>query len=317
MVWIYDKIEWQPHPVIHLDFSTLSYQQKGLEAAINKKLRKITSTYQLTLEGDDPKELLEDLIEQLSLQAPVALLIDEYDKPIVDYITDLPQANTNLDILREFYSGLKALGDKLSILFITGIAKFSKVSLFSVLNHLSDLTLYKDYAALTGITQKELVHYFGDYIQQAATQFNISETQLIDQLRTMYDGYSWDGKTFVYNPFSLLTFFDERSFKNYWFSTGTPNFLVQLLRDNKMKIEALEQQVVSDSFFETFDIRYGINVYLLLFQTGYLTVNQVEEKVDGVYYTIGYPNQEVQQSLLRNLIQAFTFKESTISFPLL
>jgi len=311
-LWIYDKIEWQTHPIIHLDFSTLSYQQKGLEAALCKKLRKIGKTYEVTLEGDDAKELLEDLIEQLSKETPVALLIDEYDKPIIDYITDLPKANHNLNILREFYSGLKALGDKLSILFITGIAKFSKVSLFSVLNHLTDLTLHKDYAALTGITQTELQLYFGGYIQQAANQFKVSETQLIAQLKTMYDGYSWDGKTFVYNPFSLLHFFDERSFKNYWFSTGTPNFLVQLLRSNRMRTDALEQQIVSDSFFETFDIRYGIDVYLLLFQAGYLTVTELKETVEEVQYTIGYPNKEVQQSLLRNLIQAFTFKEATI-----
>ena len=311
--WIYDKIEWKEHPIIHIDFSQLSYHTIGLEASLVSELKIIAGQYDLSINGVDSKSMLRDLILKLSPKGKIALLIDEYDKPITDHITNLKKANENRKVLRNFYSGLKGLGNQFSIIFITGIAKFAKVSLFSVLNHFTDLSLQEKYASLTGITQEELLHYFGAYLDKVAIKYRMSQTELLTEIKKKYNGYSWDGKTFVYNPFSLLNFFNEGRFKNYWINTGTPKFLVDLLRVQKAKPEKLVNKKVEDTFFESFDIRTSIiPVPLVLFQSGYLTVRNITYTKRGERYELGYPNEEVEQAFMQNLIEAYTFKNPTI-----
>ena len=290
-LWIYDKIEWKEHPVIHLDFSSVEYESLGLSNAIMKELDLIAKDYQVSLSSISPKGKLKELIENLSEKAPVALLIDEYDKPITDYITDLPKANENRETLREFYGALKSLGDKLRIIFITGIAKFARVSLFSVLNQLTDLTLKKNYASLCGITQEELIQYFGDYLYQIEQEQGHSHEKLLEQIKHKYNGYSWDGKTFVYNPFSLLHFLDEGQFRNFWFKTGTPAFLIELLRKQRMPGNKLKTYQVEDTFFDTFNIEQGIAIKPLLFQTGYSTIKNKEPRGTRIFYTLDYPQR--------------------------
>ena len=317
-LWIYDKIEWQEHPVIHLDFSAIDYEGLGLTKAIMDELDSIARSYELTLHKESAKGKLKELITQLADRNTVALLIDEYDKPITDYITDLDKANANREILRDFYGVLKSLGDKLRILFITGITKFSRVSLFSVLNHITDITLRKEYSTICGVTQEELIQYFDDYLQQAQKKLNLPQQQLIHQINQMYDGYSWDGQHFVFNPFSLLNFLDEVEFKSYWFKTGTPRFLIELLREQQVSASNLEKLEVEDTFFDTFNIEEGIAIEPLLFQTGYWTVKKMEYDNFIPVYTLDYPNQEVKRAFLHNLMEIYTFKpETTINTVML
>lgn len=307
-LWIYDKIEWKEQPVVHLDFSLLSYQTLGLDAAICHELNIIAKNYKLSIKGVDAKNLFRNLILKLSEKGKIALLIDEYDKPITDHINDLKKANENREALRDFYGVLKGLGNKFSIIFITGIAKFAKVSLFSVLNHLTDLSMNKEFAGLTGITQEEFLQYYGEYIAKIAKDLQIPKTQLLKQIKEKYNGYSWDGKTWVYNPFSLIHFLKEGRFKNYWINTGTPKFLVEMLRNQKIKIEKLETKKVNDIFFESFDIRtYTIPVLLVLFQTGYLTIKKNIFEVDREKYLLTYPNKEVEEAFIHNLIESYSF----------
>lgn len=310
-LWIYDKIEWKEYPVIHLDFSALSYRNQDLDKVIGQKLKQVAESYQLTIKGNGSKELLIALIEQLSETAPVVLLIDEYDSPITDYIDNLEQANINREILREFYGGLKFLGNKLRLVFITGIAKFARVSLFSVLNNLTDLSMNIEYANICGITPDELTFYFKDYIQKTAEQSGLSETELLSRVREMYNGYSWDGENFVYNPFSLLNFFHEGRFRSYWFKTGTPTFLINILRAKRAINQLVESIEVHDSFFDRFNIQHGLAIEPLLFQTGYLTAKSVRYEATDIYYTLDFPNKEVKQAFLHNLLEAYTFKEVT------
>jgi len=311
-LWIHDKIEWKQHPVIHLDFSIIAYKAKGLDRALIDELQRIGKSYGVNIDSGNCKDALRDLIEELAKKGKVAVLIDEYDKPITDYITDLSKANEQRETLREFYGGLKFLGDKLRVLFITGIAKFSKVSLFSVLNNLDDLTVQPTYATLTGITHEELIHYFGAHLQKVADKFNQPIDTVLDNMQKMYDGYSWDGEQFVYNPFSVIKFLKEGIFDNYWFETGTPAFLVEILRHYRVSGDTIAYKEVDSSFFNKFDIRYGIDVYPLLFQTGYSTIKKVKYEDTSVYYTLNYPNQEVQRSFVQNLIEVYTFKSPTI-----
>lgn len=310
-LWIHDKWEWKEYPVIHLDFSFLAHKSKGLEAAIIDELQKIADNYEVQIRNKNCTDAFRDLIEALEARGKVVVLIDEYDKPITDYITNLEKANENRETLREFYGILKPLGNKLCLIFITGIAKFSKVSLFTVLNNLDDLTLQEGFATLTGITQEELKSYFAEHLEKIAKKTHQSVEEILEKMRKMYDGYSWDGKSFVYNPFSVLKFLKEGIFDNYWFETGTPTFLVDILRNQRIEGNELINQEVDTSFFHKFDIRYGIDVYPLLFQTGYSTVKKV--RIDGTrrYYTLNYPNDEVERSFVQSLIEVYTFKTPT------
>jgi hypothetical protein len=173
------------------------------------------------------------LLEKVSKKhGKVALLIDEYDKPIIDFLekSEGDIAKFNRDILREFYGVLKNSENLLELVFITGISKFAKVSLFSHLNNLADITLSEDYATLTGYTQEEVVHYFDDYLTKIEIKLNLSREALLENMRVWYNGYSWDGVTSVYNPFGTLNFLSDKVFKNYWFSTGSPRFLIDQMR---------------------------------------------------------------------------------------
>ena len=310
-LWIYDKIEWKEYPVVHLDFSLLDYRTQSLEDALTEELETIAESHGLSLRKKGSKGKFNELITKLRQKEEVIVLIDEYDKPITDYITNLERANENRETLRNFFGILKPLGNKLRFTFITGIAKFSKVSLFTVLNNLDDLTLQESYATLTGITEEELTTYFAEHLQKIANKTQQSIEELLRKMRKMYDGYSWDGKSFVYNPFSVLKFLKEGIFDNYWFATGTPTFLVEILRNQKVEGRNVTNQEVDNSFFNKFDIRYGIDVYPLLFQTGYTTIKKIRSEDTHRYYTLNYPNEEVERSFVQNLIEVYTFKTPT------
>lgn len=195
--------------------------ENGLANALLAELSKIALTFGLTIEETSPglgfRELIEKVVAKTGKQ--VVVLIDEYDKPIVDYIDPykLEKANEQRDILKRFFSILKSASNHTRFLFITGVSKFSHVSIFSDLNHLNDITLNRKYAALCGYTQGELEHYFATYLQ-------VMPPDTLEKMKLWYNGYSWDAQTFVYNPFSVLNFFENQTYGNFWFRTGTPTF---------------------------------------------------------------------------------------------
>jgi hypothetical protein len=300
-LWIHDKWDWsKTNPVLHFSFDEMSYKQLGLEGAIVQELKKMAKHYKVRLLSTDYKSLFKELIEKVSKKrGKVVLLIDEYDKPIIDFLekSEIEQGKLNRDILREFYGVLKNSGDLLEFVFITGISKFAKVSLFSHLNNLTDITLAEDYAALTGYTQEEVVHYFDDYLKRLEAKFNFSRDILLETMRVWYNGYSWDGVTRVYNPFGTLNFFFDRVFKNYWFSTGSPQFLIEQMR--KHTRFDVENSVVDNTILDKYDIE-NMTLIPLLFQTGYLTVKSVDALTGSM--VLDYPNKEVRESMYQFLI---------------
>jgi Predicted AAA-ATPase len=192
---------------------------------------------------------------------------------------------------------LKNADKLLELLFITGISKFAKVSLFSHLNNLTDITLSKRYAALAGYTQEELEFNFPDYIQSCVENLKISREELLKQMKIWYDGYSWDGLTEVYNPFGTLNFLYDQRFRNYWFSTGSPDFLVKQMR--RITYYNVENAVVNDRILDKYDID-NLELIPLLFQTGYLTVKKVDKMTGDM--VLDYPNKEVRESMYEFLI---------------
>ena len=274
-LWIHDHWDWQQtHPVLDFRFNKSGYKVSGLETFLYEELADRAAAYGITLKKSSYPAQLEELIIALAQQHQrVVILIDEYDKPILDYLDDLPQARANREILKNFYSVLKPLDPYLRFVLLTGVSKFSgsppgQVSIFSELNNLKDLTLHSRYPTLLGYTQAELEHYFADRIDQLAPSFGGREA-LLTQIKQWYNGYSWDAQHFVYNPYSVLNFFDQGDFQNFWFETGTPTFLVKLL--NRERKYNLENQQVSALVLSAFEIE-RIDAYTLLFQTGYLTI---------------------------------------------
>jgi Predicted AAA-ATPase/PD-(D/E)XK nuclease superfamily len=218
------------------------------------------------------------------------VLIDEYDKPIIDYL-GTPQisiALENRDIFKSFYSILKDADPHLELVLITGVSKFSRVSIFSDLNNLTDLTLDKSFNAICGISQQELEANFAKELQETDNE----------EIRRWYNGYSFGGANTVYNPFSLLHFFRNNEFKNYWFESGTPTFLINLARQRDLY--DFEKISVDSSALSAYDIE-RVQIIPLMFQTGYLTIKSYE---DGIY-ELDYPNLEVRQSYLNILSKSY------------
>ncbi len=224
----------------------------------------------------------------------VVILVDEYDKPILDNLECPEVATIMREGLRNLYSVIKDMDAHIRFTLLTGVSKFSKVSLFSGLNNLQDITVSKDYSAICGYTDQDIDTVFAAELQAFDRQ----------KIRTWYNGYNWSGRS-VYNPFDILLLFREGLFKPYWFETGTPTFLIKLLSQRGFFTPNLAKQQTSLDLLSVFDVDH-INSDALLFQTGYLTFSKVEEIATGLWvYTLGYPNKEVETSLNSALLTAY------------
>lgn len=291
-LWIHNNWDWKKqNPVIWLKFSSYGYQKMGLDEAINKGLLLEAKRLGITLGDANYKNYFQELIVKAAVGGKVVLLIDEYDKPIIDYLDDVPKAEANRDVLKNFYSILKDSDPYLELVFITGVSAFSKVSIFSDLNNLENLSLSVSAFTLLGLTHAELEHYFPEHLQQVD----------VGKMKRWYNGYSWGGEEKVYNPFSILQFFKEgRRYHNFWFETGTPTFLVREMRKHRYYdidyIEASEHQL------SAFDFE-NLDPVSVLFQTGYLTIDAYDERFR--MYRLSYPNEEVRFSLQQFLLNAY------------
>jgi len=250
-LYIYDKYDFTPYPVIHLSFTRLEYDitcdaDISLSKALTNYLGRIARTNQIPApDGPYLGEMIEDL-EQKS-NRPVVLLIDEYDKPLLSYIDEPENRKKVLKVLKNFFSPLKDLTGRIKFLFITGVSKFTQVSIFSDLNNLDDLTLHDDYTTIAGFTQHELEYYFNDHINQLALKNGVTHNDILNQIKAWYDGYSWDGKHFVYAPFSIANLLKHGKFKNYWFASATPSFLIDV-------IDAFKHGRLSFDSFESYPL---------------------------------------------------------------
>ena len=312
-LWIAGRYDFEPHPVLHFSFSALGYKDIGLERGLHQALNNKAEEagFSLTQEGIGPR--FQELIKRLAENGQkVVLLIDEYDKPLVDYVDQHEQAAVNRDLLKNFFSVIKDADPFLRFFLITGVSKFSKVSLFSDLNHLQDITLVERFESIAGYTQKELETSFESDIEQLAQKLGKSTTALREDIRVWYNGYSWGTETRLYNPFSILNLFSAQRFANYWWETGTPTFLIKKLRTEFQY--NLNDLVAGQVMFESFTIN-DLNWLALLFQTGYLTIRDYDPETG--LYTLGYPNQEVRDTMQQHLLAAFRETTKTDSLPLL
>ena len=293
---IYDKpYDWKPYPVIHLDLNGWNFSTRDeLNSSLCGLVRECAEDHNIKIQDDAPEKMLRQLIRALSSSAPVVILLDEYDKPILNSI-GTPDAKQILADLKSFYSVIKAFEDRLRFAFITGVSKFCHVSLFSDLNNLTDISMDARYATMFGYTQEELEANFADRISALA-----GEQEIVDyktKIKEWYNGYRFhkNAKT-VYNPVSLAYFFENSGeFNNYWFSTGTPAFLLELIRKQKFDLEKALDAPVSSFAFSAYEID-NLNPLTLLLQTGYLTIDKAVERYGDTAYQLRFPNLEVKGS---------------------
>ncbi|WP_020559486.1 ATP-binding protein [Thiofilum flexile] len=281
------------YPVLRFSFGRKNYsQQQSLEESLHQQLTQLERDFGVQQAFNDAGSRFADLIETISTQkrSPVVVLIDEYDKPILDALHYPDVARANRDFLRGFYGTIKDYDAHIRFSFLTGVSKFSKVSLFSGLNNLNDITLDARYSTLCGYTDADIDNIFAPELPNFDRE----------QIRDWYNGYHWLGEG-VYNPFDILQLFDKHEFRNYWFETGTPTFLVDLLFQRQIPTLQLDSLFSSSAMLSSFDVD-DIATEALLFQTGYLTIKQIENLGGQVFYTLGYPNREVYQSLNENLL---------------
>jgi len=306
--WIENNWDWNKiHPVIHVKFASMGFGEIGLEKGIVNALNEIAEEHKITLSNQSVALGFKELITKLSVDKKVVILIDEYDKPVIDYLENLDKAYENRTILKRFYSVLKDNDQNIEFLLITGVGKFTKVSIFSDLNNLRDISIDKKFSTLVGITQSELDITFTQEIEE----FGIENENIKADIKRFYNGYSWGAKETVYNPFSLLSFMQTGEFKIFWFETGTPTFLIEQVKKRSLfNFEEVEADLegLSDLNID------NLNSSALLFQTGYLTITDYDKET-GIY-TLKYPNKEVKDSLNRRLLVAYRYSEQGTSTPL-
>jgi len=300
------EYDWKPHPVIHLDLGTVRTRSVAeMEAGLLEKIGYSAKQNKYTLKSDNCYSAFEELVIALSKdEAKVVILIDEYDKPLLSHLG----ADFSSEIqttLKNFYSVIKSTEEYQRFVLLTGVSKFSKVSIFSDLNNLTDLTMRRSTATLLGYTETELQDNFPDYIERLAieTDTTVEETKAI--IRDWYNGYRfhYDAAS-VYNPVSIMKCFDELEIKNYWFETGTPSFLINLLCKKPINFGDLS---VPETAFSAYEANH-LEPLPLLVQTGYLTIKDVTTAATGRrrQYRLGFPNYEIEESFSMWLAEGFS-----------
>jgi len=298
---------WKKHPVLEFNFASYGYQcdPDKLKLAISYSLQEYGRKFGIELPDKHIKVQLDTLVEQLSAKYNrVVILIDEYDKPIIDFIMEPEKAKANSDVLAAFFAFIKSLEAQgyLHFLLVTGVSKFGKMSLFSDLNNLRDLTLSPNKLELTGITQAELLTYFGSHILSIAEDFDTTTEELLEHIQSWYGGYSWNGETKLYNPSSIMSFLNHKHFGSFGFATNTPTFLVKATRNKHINPDDFEQIRVHSTFFNEFSIAEP-DMAGLLFQAGYLTISKIKYKRMRPDYFLSYPNKEMYIAFTNNLLE--------------
>ncbi len=301
-LYIENKLLFKSYPIIHIVFTNIGFTEIGLQKGLFSTLNYIANKNNIKINQEAVGLAFQDLIKGLheKYQEKVVILIDEYDAPIVHYLPDkIEEATQNREILKSFYAVLKHLDGYIRFFFLTGITQFSRMSLFSTLNNLSNISMDTEYSAICGYTEKELQLYFGEKIEEIAQKKQLSKEDIWQEISNWYDGFNFaiENGTDIYNPFSILRFLQTATFSNYWFETGTPTFLVKMLRHGfYYQIDNVKMSLNRIKSFELEHIDYGA----LLYQTGYITLKKNIDNND--FFLMGYPNKEVKDSMLQWLL---------------
>ncbi len=298
--------DWKPYPVIHIDLSIAKGKgtSNDLARALNLMLGRLDEYLDVS-EEVTPGEKLDGMINRLykTTGNQVVVLIDEYDAPLLDVLHDKSTLDDMRRVMQEFYQPLKANEAIIQFCFITGITKFSQLSIFSTINNLTNVTLAPEYSAICGITERELCTTLWQDVQRLADTFHTSAEAMHQRLKQRYDGYHFsEDSPEIYNPFSLLKAFQRRKISNWWFESGTPTFLIRQMKHFHTDITSLDHLVVPETAFDQ-PTENMQNALPLLYQSGYLTIKDYDP--DTLTYTLAIPNEEVRVGYVRGLLPVY------------
>ena len=298
--------EWEPHPVLHLDLNNREYKDAtSLHKELNANLERWEQIYGDEKRDRDPEERFAYIISRAYERTgrKVVILIDEYDKPLLNTIDNPALAEIYRSQLKAFYGNLKTMDSYIRLAVLTGVARFSKVSIFSDLNNLRDISFDNQYAAICGITSDELNEYFSEGIRQLAGESGLSAEETHEELRRRYDGYHFAAKSpDIYNPFSLVSVFAANSIRNYWFHTGTPSYLVKLISKGNYLFRNIAPVTIGQDYLESAGL-LDRNPTPVFYQSGYLTIKEYLPQYRS--YRLDYPNEEVKEGFLNFLLQSY------------
>lgn len=301
--------DWLEYPVLHLDFTGKNYNSPdSLQSALNNMLEEWESIYGNEKTQRDVDERFGYIIEKAYKVTgrPVVILIDEYDKPLLETV-DNPELQAQFrNILRGVYGNLKNKDSYIKFAMLTGITKFGHLSIFSDLNNLNDISMYEEYAAICGITTSELHQYFSDGIKLLAQKRDYSVNEAYDELRKNYDGYHFTPQNWpdIYNPFSLLNALQAKDISDYWFQSGTPTFLIKMIKSGHIELESLTDIELLRSDVENVSFDLGDSLYPILYQSGYLTIKDYDPRTRVL--KLGFPNHEVEEGFYRQLLNLYS-----------
>lgn len=297
------ETEWTQYPVLHFDMSTAKHaDRETLEAMLSFQLSDYERIYGRSADTTTLNDRLKSLIMNTCRQTgrQVVVLIDEYDAPLLDVMHEDRDLPVLRNVMRNFYSPLKACDPYLRFVFLTGITKFSQLSIFSELNNIMNISMDKPFAAICGITEQEMREQMADQIELLAGNLNLTTEELMEKLKYNYDGYHFTlPSPDIYNPFSLMMAFAKEKIDSYWFGSGTPTYLIEMLRKFNVAPSQIKEMSAMEADFDAPTERMT-NIVPLLYQSGYLTIKDYDETSE--LYTLGVPNHEIQVGLMRSLL---------------
>ena len=307
---IYDKHDFKPFPVLHLDFSIIGrLKEDDFAGEFLEKIQKFSEKNNFFEKKVDVRLQMSALLDFFNKNnQKLVLIIDEYDKPLVDNLDDIPTARRNQVILRNFYEVVKAQGTDIQFTMITGITKFSQLSLFSSMNQLRDISLDKRFATVCGYTQQEIDSYFPKFYTNIHEEYPGKDLDFVkNNIKQWYNGHNFGGNERVYNPFAILNIADSLVLINYWYETGNPRWLFQLMKAKNLSHNIVPMRI-NAKHIRSFDIE-NINFETVLFQTGYLTIIDYDSWKH--IYTLDFPNREVKENFYDGLLEEYTETKSS------
>ena len=306
--------DWLSYPIFHLDLNAQNYDSEdSLDSMLNDALSRWENVYGVRPSETTSSLRFQGLIQRAAEQSGqrVVILVDEYDKPLLQSIGNETLQDRFRNTLKAFYGALKSCDRYIRFAFLTGVTKFGKISVFSDLNNLRDLSMLSKYADICGITERELQSYFSEDIHLLADTLDLSYEETCLKLKENYDGYHFSANgEGIYNPFSLLNTFVNLNLGSYWFETGTPTYLVHLLQKHYFSLERLENIVTDSASLNMID-QNSLSPIPIIYQSGYLTITGYNKEFDT--YMLGYPNREVKQGFIRFLLPYYTHVSQTDS----
>jgi len=311
-LWIYDKYNFKEYPVIKFDFSSIKASSANkLDKALMEIVTDLADQHNVDVSKfSDLNGKFKSLLEQLhKSRGPIVILIDEYDDPIVKNLRDLKLANEIRCVLIEFFKAIKSENKYLKFVFVTGITKFSKETIFSGMNNLFDLSLSVHGATLLGYTQQELEYFFKDYISIMAEKEVKSIENIKSDIKNWYNGYRFSVEDVrVYNPQSIINYFFEKRLENYWIETANKQLVLDIIKKDPNLLRTIDQELPDKEYLTMLELE-NIQLVPILFQTGYLTIKEFyyenPKTKEGIYYTIKTPNREIEKTLDRYLLIAY------------